>query len=203
MRRFLILSAVLFISCATSGNGGYDLQATGCGPNNCAGCCASGVCVAGTSNSQCGLAGTICATCDGADICNSSGQCALDLNSKWIVQPVAAAIESSNNGSSWDGDGSPPDVIVTTTCPGSAASVSEKVESYNPTFSFGSCVATAGQLLNKGVTFSLLDSDLAVNDNITGYVTMAITAADLALGSKGGTPTSGGCKSIQYTLTRK
>ena len=86
---------------------------------------------------------------------------------------------------------------------GGAAGVSEKVESYNPTFILGSCVATAGQLLNKGVTFSLQDSDLAFNDNITGYVTMAITAADLALGSKGGTPTSGGCKSIQYTLTRK
>lgn len=204
--KILTLTALCLAACTTTGGGGgggYNPNATGCGPNNCAGCCAGGVCTAGNSAVGCGLGGGICTICNGADVCNASGQCVLDPASKWVVQPVAAAIESSNNGTSWDGDGSPPDVIVTTVCPGGGVGTSEKVESYNPTFSFGSCVATAGDLLAKGVTFSLKDSDLTVDDNITGNVSMAISAADLADGVRTGTPSSGACKSIQYTLTRK
>ncbi len=203
MRFLVALAAVFLLACTTTGPSGYNPSATGCGPLNCAGCCAGGVCTSGNSAMGCGLGGGICAICDATDICNSSGQCVLDPSAKWIVRPVSAVIESNDNGKNWDGDGSPPDVIVTTVCPDGSVGTSEKVESYNPSFSLGSCVATAGDLIAKGITFSVKDSDLTVDDSITGNVSMAISTADLAAGVRVGSMSSGGCKSIQYTLTRK
>ncbi|MBI5610202.1 MAG: hypothetical protein HY902_15100 [Deltaproteobacteria bacterium] len=204
MRKLLVLASLILTACQTTGtNTGYNPNATGCGPNNCAGCCSGGVCVAGNEAFACGLGGGMCDSCDSGDVCNAYGTCVLDPASKWTVWPVKASIESSNNGTSWDGDGSAPDVIVSTSCPGGSVGVSEKVESYYPTFSYGGCVATAGDLLAKGITFSLKDSDLTVDDSITGNVAMAISSADLATGSRTGTPTSGGCKSIQFQFTRK
>ena len=167
VRLALLLASAIFTACVAGGN---DPTATGCGPLNCAGCCQFGVCQAGNGNVACGLQGSICAICAQGEACSVAGFCSLDLKAKWSVRPVRALIESSNKGSSWDADGSAPDVAVTTTCAGTSIGVSETIQSYKPSWQSGACVATAGDLLAKGVVFTMRDMDLSVHDSITGHI---------------------------------
>ena len=47
-----------------------------CGPGNCKGCCIGDVCVTGSDNTACGLAGTQCANCAGkGEACGAGGIC--------------------------------------------------------------------------------------------------------------------------------
>ena len=215
MQKLIALTiAVMATGCMTSnGSGGGGTggglgntqgnQTASCSAANCAGCCSGGVCFAGNTNSTCGAGGKLCGACYGPDVCFTDGTCGLDPAAKWIAQPVSAQIASSNNGSSWDGDGSPPDVIVTTTCPGGSIGVTAQVESYNPTWAqTGGCTATAQDLLTKDLTFSLIDSDVAFDDTITGNVTYGVTTADLRAGgvSLGAVQ---GINGITYTFTLK
>ena len=204
-----LVVAILTTGCVTSngsGGGGSGLgnqqgNQTTCSAANCAGCCSSGVCYSGNTNSACGVGGKTCGACYGPDVCFSNGVCDLDPAAKWFAQPASAQIASSNNGSSWDGDGSPPDVIVTTTCPGGTVGVSAQVESYNPTWAqTGGCTATAENFLTKDLTFSLADSDVAFDDTITGKITYGVTPADLRAG---GVSLKGmqGMNGITYTFT--
>lgn len=51
-----------------------DDPAAGCGPANCAGCCAGGLCYGGNDSAACGWGGYSCQTCFGGAYC-SSGTC--------------------------------------------------------------------------------------------------------------------------------
>ena len=207
--------AVLATGCVTTtGSGGgtgagnglgnqQGNQTASCSAANCAGCCTGGVCFAGTTNGSCGVGGKVCGACYSPDVCFTDGMCGLDPSAQWIVQPVSAKIASSNNGSAWDGDGSAPDVVLTTTCPGGSYGVTLQEESYNPDWvQSGNCTATAQDLLTKDLTFSLIDSDVAFDDTITGNVTYGVTTADLRAGgvSLGAVQ---GINGITYTFTLK
>ncbi len=130
--------------------------------------------------------------CSSAQVCKTDQACGVDPNSVWRVQPVSAQIASSNNGTSWDGDGSAPDVFVLMQCPGSSYSVStSEVESYNPTWSSGGCTAKAGQLMAEPWVFQLWDSDLTSDDTITGALGFRFTeehliAGKVTIGASGG-----------------
>ena len=177
---------VLATACV-SGNGGVGSAqgaASGCGFGNCAGCCQFGVCQAGNGSTTCGLGGNVCSICTVAEVCLPAGFCGIDPESEWLVQPAKAVISTSNNGASWDGDGSPPDVQVTVTCPSATSAgklgVTPQKESYSPTWTSGGCVTKAKYLLSAPFTFSLDDIDVAADDSITGKFAYQATADDLA-----------------------
>ena len=189
MHKFLV---VFFTVCATgcvvtdgsSGGSTSGTQSKSCNASNCTGCCSGGVCFGGNTNSACGVGGESCLTCYAPDVCFSDGNCNLDLTAHWRVQPTSATIASSNNGNYWDADGSPPDVEVTTNCPGNSGGVAYtlQVESYTPTWSSGGCSATAQDLLAGHLLFNLTDMDAVVDDPITGQITYDIMPADLRAG---------------------
>lgn len=168
----------------TSGGDNGNPSTQTCGASNCAGCCFNNVCQTGTTASACGKAGATCSTCGSAQVCKTDQTCGVDPNGVWLVQPASAQIASSNNGSSWDGDGSPPDVFVQLACPGdTTAHTTPEVESYNPAWTSGGCTAKASQLLATGWGFQLWDSDVSANDTITGVLVGQITEAQLLAGT--------------------
>ncbi|MBL8934628.1 MAG: matrixin family metalloprotease [Archangium sp.] len=60
----------------TSGVGGGSGAGVGvtCGPSNCMGCCASGICVSFPSSERCGVSGAECKVCANTQTCNA-GMC--------------------------------------------------------------------------------------------------------------------------------
>lgn len=174
-----------------TGNPGGGTQQT-CSASNCAGCCFNNTCQTGTTAAACGKAGAACMACGSAQVCRTDQTCGVDPNSVWRVQPVSARIASSNNGSSWDGDGSAPDVFVVMQCPGSTSATStSEVESYTPTWSTGGCTAKASQLLAERWVLQVWDSDISSNDTITGglayqFTEQNLTAGTVTFGASGG-----------------
>ena len=163
-----------------NGNPGTTQQ---CSASNCAGCCFNNVCQTGNTASACGKAGAACGTCGSTQICKTDQTCGVDPNGLWLVQPVSASITSSNNGSSWDADGSAPDVYVAMQCPGSSATSTPEVESYNPTWTTGGCTTKASQLLSNPWTFQLWDSDVSSDDTITSALVFQFTEQILTAGT--------------------
>lgn len=202
MNRFFagaVIALSLLVGCGgddggtgTGNTGGGTGTQQKCSASNCAGCCFNNTCQTGTTASACGKAGAACMACDSAQVCRTDQTCGVDPNSVWRVQPVSARIASSNNGSSWDGDGSAPDVFVAMRCPGSTSSTStSEMESYTPTWSTGGCTAKASQLLAERWVFQLWDSDISSNDTITdglGYqfTEQNLTAGTVTFGAAGG-----------------
>jgi hypothetical protein len=127
----------------------------------------------------------------------------VDPNSVWRVQPVSAQIASSDNGACWDGDCSAPDAFAAMQCPGAASATSTaEVESYTPAWTTGGCTARASQLLAEPWVFQLWDSDVSVNDAITGPLGFQFTEAHLL----GGTITfgaAGGMTSLTVQLQKQ
>ena len=110
---------------------------------------------------------------------------------RWLVQPTSAGINPNNNGSSWDGEGSPPDVFVRMKCPGAAVTETPESESYSPTWTSGGCIAQASALLAEPWVFQVWDSDVSSNDTITSplgyqFTEEALTAGTVILQASGG-----------------
>jgi hypothetical protein len=195
MNRFFV-GVVIALSVLVGCGGDDDNPGTGntqkCSASNCTGCCFNNTCQTGTTASACGKAGAACVACGSAQVCKTDQTCGVDPNSVWRVQPVSARIASSDNGTSWDGDGSAPDVFVAMLCPGSSTSTStSELESYSPTWSTGGCTARASQLLAEPWVFRLWDSDVSSNDTITDVLAFQfteahLTAGTLTLGASGG-----------------
>jgi hypothetical protein len=136
-------------------------------------------------------------------VCKADQTCGVDPNSVWLVQPVSAQVTASNNGSSWDGDSSAPDVFVWMQCPGSTfASTTSEVQSYTPTWTVGGCTAKASQLMAEPWVFQLWDSDFSSNDTITSMLGFQFTEAYLTAGS-GILGPSGGMTSITVQLKKQ
>jgi hypothetical protein len=204
------LVAAIVAGCATD-NGGSAGNTSGgsttvsCRPGNCAGCCTGNLCVGGTSSLACGSGGGTCGYCSSPNICLSGGYCGIDPESVWLVQPSQGTIASTNNGASWDSlDGSPPDVIVTTTCPPSSnpsTKKSSQAESYTPAWNDGGCTSKAKDLLAEPFLFRLDDNDPVGADSITENLSVQLGAADFASGhvSLGA---SGGMQGITFDLTK-
>ncbi|MFL5357949.1 hypothetical protein [Archangium sp.] len=180
---------------STPGNGntgGSTGTTQKCSASNCTGCCFNNTCQTGNTASACGKAGTACVACGSTQVCKTDQTCGVDPNSVWRVQPVSARVASSDNGSSWDGDGSAPDVFVWMQCPGESSSTATfEVESYSPAWTTGGCTAKASQLLAGQWVFQLWDSDISSNDTITdtlGYrfTEQQFTTGTVSLGASGG-----------------
>ncbi|HYO53293.1 hypothetical protein [Archangium sp.] len=190
MNRFFAVMAVALS--ALVGCGGSTSTPQKCSASNCTGCCFNNVCQTGNTASACGRAGAECAACSPNQVCKTDQTCGVDPNSVWRVQPLSARITSSNNGSSWDGDGSAPDVFVWMQCPGSVSfSFTDMVESYTPAWTTGGCTAKASQLMAEQWVFQLWDIDFIRNDTITDalgfqFTEEHFTAGTLTLGTAGG-----------------
>lgn len=170
-------------STGTGNTGGSGTQQK-CSASNCTGCCFNNACQTGNTASACGKAGAACVACASTQVCKTDQTCGVDPNSSWRVQPTSARIASSNNGSSWDGDSSAPDVFVEMRCPGSTTYTStSELESYSPTWSTGGCTAKASQLLAERWVFQLWDSDFSSNDTITDSLAFQFTEANLTTGT--------------------
>lgn len=198
-----LVLAWAMLGCASSGNsGGGGTSASSCSSKNCAGCCQSGVCQPGNTNFSCGFAGTICDICIGTDTCGTFG-CELNGEAKWLISATNATISANNNGSSWDADGSPPDVFVKLTCPPSSSptsSASSAQESYSPHWSSGGCVAKAKDLLAQPFFWQVIDKDAAFDDPITGTFQSQLSKTDLEYGAIS-FGANDGVKAISFTIT--
>lgn len=128
-------------------------------------------------------------TCAGTDTCDSSVNpraCTLDLTTTWRVQPSSATIAPQTSaGFDWDADGSPPDVVVSGTCPSAGEPISfqtTEVSSLNPQWTEGGCLTTADALLENDIHITVTDIDVFADDTIaTG--TYRITKDDLGRGT--------------------
>lgn len=165
---FLLLGAALAWNC------GPDQEPSPCGPENCSGCCQSGECVMpqSQSNAACGTTGTECSVCGSAQIC-TAGKCS--EAGSWAVRPLAASVTPNDprDGTPWDIDNSPPDVVVTIGCPladgGTDWVETEEVQSYAPTFLYGVCRAAQQDIVDRGIFVDVSDRDLIVDDPIDSF----------------------------------
>lgn len=185
------------------GAGGGGGTAT-CGPQNCTGCCFNGACQPGSTAAGCGKMGAACAACGASQICRVDQSCGVDPESTWRVQPTAAQIASSNNGTSWDGDSSAPDPMVIMTCADQTAPTiaPEVSNTYQPRWTTGGCTAKAKDLLRAGWSFQVYDVDALVDDTITGSLVVTITEQTFASGTIS-LQASGGMQSMTVTLTKQ
>lgn len=183
------------------GGGGGGGGATACGPQNCTGCCFNGACQPGSTVAGCGKSGASCAVCATNQICRVDQTCGVDPERTWVVQPTAARIASSNNGSTWDGDGSAPDPQVLMNCGDvtPAAVTPEASDTYQPSWSSGGCTGKAKDLLRAGWTFQLFDIDAFADDTITASLRVTLTEADFIQGGFTLQP-SGGMQSMTVTM---
>ncbi|MET0405068.1 MAG: hypothetical protein ABW123_21810 [Cystobacter sp.] len=181
-----------------SGNPGTSQK---CSASNCAGCCFNNVCQTGTTASACGKAGATCGSCGSNQVCKMDQTCGVDPNGVWLVQPISARITPDNNGSAWDGDGSPPDVFISMWCPGSLDTLTSEVESYNPTWTSGGCTAKASELLANRWLFQLWDSDISSDDTITNTLGFQFTEQILLAGTAS-FQASGGLTSLTVQLRK-
>ncbi|WPB75396.1 hypothetical protein KYC5002_41185 [Archangium violaceum] len=207
MNRFFagaILALSILTGCGgdddTPGGGGTEQK---CSASNCTGCCFNNVCQTGNTASACGKTGATCTACGSAQVCKTDQTCGVDPNSVWRVQPISARITSSDNGTSWDGDGSAPDVVVAMRCPGSTTSTeTPEVESYTPAWTSGGCTAKASQLLAEPWVFQLWDVDISSHDTITDSLALRITEAFLTSGGVT-VNASGGMMSMTVQLQKQ
>ncbi|MBL0693139.1 hypothetical protein [Comamonas sp. JC664] len=200
----VMLALTVFVGCggADDDNPGTP-QKVSCDARNCAGCCLNNVCQTGTTAAACGKEGASCRACGGAQVCKVDQTCGVDPNGVWRVQPVSAQIAATNNGSSWDVGGSPPDVFVRMLCPGATAVVETAIaESFNPTWSTGGCEARAGLLLAEPWVFRLWDHDTTVNDTITDELRFQFTEQHFAAGTVT-FQASGGMTSLTVQLQKQ
>ncbi len=64
--------------------GGTGGGGSSCGPGNCSGCCANGVCVGGQADNNCGMNGATCQACGSGNLC-SQGECCININSQSVT----------------------------------------------------------------------------------------------------------------------
>ncbi|MFZ5469482.1 MAG: hypothetical protein ACOZIN_08600 [Myxococcota bacterium] len=190
----------------SGGAGGGGGSVAGCTAQNCAGCCLSGACQPGSTAAACGKNGSACAACSANQICRVEQTCGVDPDSMWKVQPTAATITPNNNGSSWDGDNSAPDVVIRLDCPPFSTttfdSSTPEASSYNPTWNSGGCTAKASDLLTTGFQFQAFDIDAFSDDTVSSVLSYKPTEADFVSGSFTLQP-SGGLQSLTVQLQKQ
>jgi hypothetical protein len=177
-----------------------------CGPQTCAGCCFNGACQPGNTASACGKSGVVCSACGTNQVCKTDQTCGVDPNSQWRVQPLSAVITSTNNGASWDGDGSAPDPFIAMICPPGSApkqtSTPAVQDTLQPSWTTGGCVTTAGALLAEPWVFQPYDEDFSAHDPISQAWSYQFREADFIEGTVN-LNAGGGLTSITVQLQKQ
>lgn len=214
IKALVLLAASTLVACGSGGSdggggggqtvGGGGGGAAACSSSNCTGCCLNNVCQSGNTAAGCGKNGIACVACGNNQVCRSDQLCGVDPNSTWRVQPVSASIAANNNGTSWDGDSSAPDVVVQMRCPPSTASngTTSEVSSYSPSWTSGGCTSKASDLLASPWGYQLFDIDALADDTITGALTHQFKETDFVAGSVS-LPASGGLQSMTVQLIKQ
>lgn len=177
----------------------------GCSPSNCTGCCLNNTCQAGNTAAGCGKNGASCGTCSANQICRTDQTCGVDPNSTWKVQPTAATITATNNGSTWDGDSSAPDVSVFLDCAPIGSTFDSQTpesQSYTPSWTTGGCTGKASDLLSAGFQFQVFDIDVAADDTITQNLSYVVKEADFVNGTVSFQP-NGGMQTLSMQLSKQ
>lgn len=188
---------------ASGGGGGSTVT---CNAANCTGCCFNGACQPGSTAAACGKNAAACTACQTNQVCRVDQTCGVDPNSMWKVQPTSATIAPNNNGATWDGDSSAPDVIIRLDCPpissSSWDSSTPEVQSYSPTWTTGGCTAKASDLLSAGFAFQAIDVDAVNDDTITSPLASTVREADFVSGQLTFNP-SGGLQALTVRLQKQ
>ncbi|RKH18700.1 hypothetical protein D7X74_08925 [Corallococcus sp. CA047B] len=202
-RMLAVVAGLVFAGCGGDEDPGDNTPPVTCSASNCTGCCFNNTCQTGNTASACGKAGATCKVCNAAQVCKTDQSCGVDPAGVWFVQPVSAQITASNNGTAWDADGSAPDVFVEMLCPGSTVGTfTPEVQSYTPAWTSGGCTATAGRLLAEPWAFRVWDSDVSVNDTITGVLLYQFKEENFSAGSVTLQP-AGGMTSITLGVRKQ
>lgn len=158
-----------------------------CGPGTCAGCCVNGTCQAGVANSACGKAGAACATCGAGETCSAEQRCAIDPNSMWRIQPSMFNVRTTDStGAAWDVGGGAPDPYASLACPPTNMTRSATAtanDTFMGTWTTGSCVMKASDLLSVGFSIGVFDEDVADDDVIAPASTIRPTEESLRAGN--------------------
>lgn len=217
MRIVGVSLVVLLAACGDGGGGGLGGGGGGgpgggagggsgaaCSAANCTGCCFNGACQPGSTAAACGKNGAQCSACATNQVCRVDQSCGVDPESTWKVQPVSATIAPNNNGSSWDGDGSPPDVRVFMSCPSTVTfnGSTTEVQSYTPSWSSGGCTAKAKELLADGWGFQVFDIDVVSDDTITAALKVTITE-QMFVGGGFSVQATGGLQTMSVQLVKQ
>lgn len=189
-----------------SGGGGAGGGQSGCSGTTCTGCCFNGACQPGNTAAACGKQGAACSACANNQVCKTDQTCGVDPDSNWLVQPTAASVKPTNNGASWDGDGSGPDPQVFLACPATAANFThqtpEAANTLSPSWSTGGCVMRARDLIQTGFSFRVFDIDIAADDPITQTYEFKLGEGTFVSGTSTQTNIDG-LNSITFSFTRR
>lgn len=122
------------------------------------------------------------------------------------MQPTSASVKPTNNGTSWDGDGSGPDPYVSLACPATSTtftnSTPEVPNNYSPTWSTGGCTMKARDLMQTGFVFQAFDSDISADDPITQAYSSKVVEASFV--QNGFTMAAmDGLNSLTFSLQRR
>ena len=149
-----------------------------CGPGNCSGCCSGTTCISSTSTSNCGVAGAKCKSCAKYQKC-TSGNCDLDMYSKWTVTLSYADLLTSK---SWDMGGKPDAYGVVTL--GSQSKTTKIInDTYYPTWNEYLFNATASAIVSLQLKVLLRDSDVTWDQDI-GTCLISTSKSELTSGAK-------------------
>lgn len=135
---------------------------------NCDGCCTGSNCISTSERTAdaCGSGGEACVPCAEGSICNQSGECELDPESKWDVVVVESKIDSSENYDPYNWSGSEPDPYAVVTVADATGNTSAKQNTYEPTwYETPITAATAKQIIDT-MTYELMDADRASDDDV-------------------------------------
>lgn len=199
MKRNIILFGICFLLMGADSNGcgGSDESlpntpqvnpppVSTCTADSCSdGCCQNNECVRDISNNACGAAGSKCEVCTVDKACDKAQGVCVARPIRVKVQPSQASIvpKDPSDGSDWDLDGSPPDVVVELRCPAPSGAQpfvtrTEEVESLTPQWTSGACDTLADVLVAQPIEFRLIDVDNLFDDDIAS-ASYTLTAADL------------------------
>jgi hypothetical protein len=170
-----------------SNDGGAGEGGGNCGPANCPGCCFNGICESGTAFKACGSGGAVCSQCVTPQLCRPEQKCGLDPDQLWFVQPVAATIATTNNGSAWDfgtGTVALPDPFVRLRCSLAPVQTSRVDDTTSPTWTTGGCSLKARDLLTGALELGVFDYDITSDDTIMATASFPVTETDLLAGEK-------------------
>lgn len=186
---------------AMGGGGGASCSAATCAQ----GCCAGGTCQPGTTTAQCGKQGAACVACPATDLCKADQTCGLDPAGRWQLQPTSAQVAPDNFGVGWDSFGGAPDTFLELWCPATQSNITSSTPTvtndYAPTWTSGSCTATAAQWLADGLGFDAWEDDGLSDDLMTAFTVVPLSETDLRAGTKTIGPAEG-LDSLTFTLTK-